>query len=308
MQCGFEHHYGFMSAEIDYFKHTNQRRGVDWQRDGKTLNEEGYSTYLLADEAVRQLKQPDERRPFFMEVAFNAPHVPLAAPDELVAKNRAGGVYAAVLEAMDVAIGRILAALDERGLREDTLVVFCSDNGASRRNSSNSPLSFGKDTIYEGGIRTPAVIRWPGHVPTGAATQQPVSMQDLFPTLASAAGVPMPVAAKPDGRDQWPALRDGTLVPREPFLIASHDTALVDGDWKLVEWNGGKRSLFNLRADVSETKDRLADESVVAARLTAKLAELKQGLPAAPAPRGAGGLPEKAGKKKGPPRGGGPKQ
>ncbi len=292
LQIGFEHFYGFMSAEVDYFKHTDHRGVIDWQRDGKTVEEMGYSTYLFADEAIRQLKQRDTKRPFFMEVAFNAPHFPLAAPEELLAKHKlGGGVYAAVVEGMDIAIGRILSALDEQGLRDNTLVVFYSDNGATRRDSNNTPLSFGKDTIYEGGIRTPAIVRWPGHTPVGAVSQQPISGQDWFPTIAAAAGVPVPENAKLDGRNQWPSLQTGKPIDREPFLIASHDIALIDGDWKLIEWVSGQHSLFNLRTDISETKDEFTKQTELSQRLLVKLTELKKDLPAAPARRGPGGGP-----------------
>ncbi len=312
MQCGFDHFYGFMGAEINYFKHTALRGAnrTDWQRDGKTVEEEGYSTHLFADEAIRQIKARDAKRPFFIEVAFNAAHFPLAAPDELVAKHKTDGLYSAVLEALDIAIGRILAELDEQKLRDNTLVLFYSDNGAEKRTSNNAPLSNGKGTVYEGGIRTPCVLRWPGHVPAGAITQQPVSGQDWFPTIAAAAGVPLPSNAMLDGSNQWPSLHGGKLIVRAPFLIAAHDIALIDGDWKLIEWGTGQRSLFNLRTDISESTDEFAKQPELAQRLTAKLAELKKDLPAAPARRGPGGADGKGkgGQKKGPAGGEGPKQ
>ena len=308
MQCGFDHFYGFMGAEIDYFKHTGQHGAArtDWQRDGRIVEEEGYSTYLFADEAIRQIQSRDAKRPFFIEVAFNAAHFPLAAPDDLVAKHKSDGLYRAVLEGMDIAIGRILTALDEHKLRDNTIVLFYSDNGAPQRTSSNAPLSYGKGSVYEGGIRTPCVVRWPGHVPAGAVTQQPVSGQDWFPTLAAAAGVSLPSDARLDGSNQWPALQTGKLVARAPFLIATHDIALIDGEWKLIEWNDGKRSLFNLRTDISETKDALAQQPEVARRLTALLTELKKDLPAAEARRGPGGPGggDRPGMRGGPPPGG----
>jgi len=280
MKQGFDHFFGFLGAEIDYFKHTNQRGATDWQRDGKTVQQEGYSTYLFADEAIRQIKEHDARHPFFMEVAFNAPHNPFQAPEDLVARHKDdGGVYPAMIEAMDKSIGRILAALDEQGLRDRTLVLFFSDNGASLRTSSNAPLSKGKDTVYEGGIRTPCLIRWPGHVPAGTVSQQPVAVHDLFPTLAAAAGVALPGNTKLDGVSQWTSLQAGKAMDREPFLITSYDTALIDGDWKLIEWSDGRRSLFNLRSDISESRDEFAGKPEVAERLSARLEVLKKDLP-----------------------------
>lgn len=284
MQCGFDHFYGHLGPQIDYFKHTNQRGDPDWQRDGKELTENGYSTDLIADEAIRQFGQRDPKRPFFIEVAFNAPHVPLAAPDALVAKHeKDGGVYPAVIEAMDLAIGRMLAALDQQGLRDNTLVVFFSDNGAGPRFSSNAPLSGGKDSIQEGGIRTPCLVRWPGKIPAHTKNDHPLGIDDLPATLAAASGLRFPEEAKLDGSNQWPAILTGKSTPREPFLIASHDTALFDGDWKLIEWESGKQSLYNLKSDISETKDVSLTQPDVFKRLAAKLAGLKHGQPPAPA-------------------------
>ena len=286
MKCGFDHFYGFMGSQIDYYNHTNPRGDRDWQRDGKALVETGYSSYLLADEAVRQIIQRDAKRPFFMEVAFNAPHIPLAAPAELVAKHaNDGGLYIAVIEAMDIAIGRILTALDAQGLRDNTLVVFFSDNGGGRRFIDNDPLAYGKDTIYEGGIHTPCVIRWPGKLPAGGKSGQPIAVNDFLPTLAAAANLPGQPAMITDGSNQWPALQSGKTLPRPPVVIASHDIALIDGEWKLIEWESGKYSLFNLATDIGETNDQLATQPELAKKLMDQLAKLETNLPAAPARR-----------------------
>jgi arylsulfatase A-like enzyme len=232
---GFDHFYGFLGPEIDYFTHVNQRGVIDWARDGKTVEEKGYSTTLIADEAIAQLKQRDRRKPFYMQVAFNAPHTPLAAPAELIAKYKSDALYTAVVEGLDLGIGRILATLDEQGLRANTVVVFCSDNGATRRFSPNTPLSFGKGTVQEGGIRVPAIVRWPGKVAAGVLSQQPVAAHDLFPSLLAALSLPIPEKLKFDGSNQWPALSTGKTIPRPAFLIAAQDIAFFDGDWKIIE-------------------------------------------------------------------------
>jgi len=281
---GFDHFYGFLGPQIDYFQHTDQRGNLDWQRDGTTLQETGYSTTLIADEAIRQIGQRDPKKPFFIEVTFNAPHVPQSAPEEIVKKyaslgDRATG--AAVIDAMDAGIGRVLDALDQQHLRDNTLVVFFSDNGATRRLGSNGVLRAGKDTPYEGGIHTPAAIRWPGHIPAGHPTLMPVSVQDLFPTLTAAAGVKN--EAKLDGANVWPALHEGHVESRPPFAIATADIALIDGDWKLIEWSTGERALYNLAKDLSETTDQLAAQPDIAKRLIDRLTDLKKDLPAATA-------------------------
>lgn len=281
MRCGFEHFYGHMGPQIDYFTHTDQRGQTDWQRDGKTLDESGYSTDLLADEAVRQIRQRDRDRPFFIEVAFNAPHTPHSAPAELLEKHRnGGGVLAAVIDSMDQGIGRILTALNEEKISNNTLVVFFSDNGGGRRFTSNAPLRDGKDTIYEGGIRTPCVIRWPGVLPAGVKNPQAFCVQDLFPTLATAAGLAIPVML--DGSDQWRAIRSNQPQPRPPFMIATRDTAVIDGDMKWVELETGERELYDLKSDLPERRNLILSNPEAAAKLSSIAAGLKKDLPAAP--------------------------
>ena len=277
---GFEHFYGFMGGEVDYLKHTDMRGKPDWQRDGKQIEESGYTTYLFADEASKQIRNRDKARPFFLQVAFNAPHIDLAAPEDLVAKHKSDGLYGAVVEGLDIGIGRILATLDEQGLRDNTLVIFVSDNGASRRNGSNAPLRGYKSSVDEGGIRTPAIVRWPKRVPAGVKLEQPIAIIDLFPSIAAALNLPLTAELKLDGVNQWPAIAGGKTLPRPAFLVASADIALFDGDWKLVETNAGQRTLYNLKADVSEAKDLLAAQPELAAKLGAQLDTLKKDLPA----------------------------
>jgi len=246
-QSGFDHFYGFIGPEVDYFKHTGRNGALDWQRNGQPVEEPGYSTFLFADEAIRLLEQRDVTRPFFLEVAFNAPHFPLSAPEEYLAKYRnlppRAATYAAVVDALDVAIGRILTALDKQRLRDNTLVVFFSDNGAGGQGGSNGLFRGGKDTVFEGGIHTPCLMRWPGRITAGTVSQQPVAVQDLFPTLTAAVGVPVTNALKLDGKNLWEPLRSGRVQERGPFVIAGTDFAILDGDWKLIETADGKRSL-----------------------------------------------------------------
>jgi len=299
---GFDHFYGFTGAELDYFKHLDPRGRPDWWRDNQPIAEEGYATTLFADEAIRQLRKRDPRKPFFLEVAFNAPHTTLAAPQELLEKHKSDGLYEAVVDGLDQGIGRILATLDELGLREDTLIIFCSDNGAPRRISPNTPLNNGKDTVFEGGIRVPAIVRWPGKVAAGVRSQQPVAIHDLFPSILSALKIAPPAEVRFDGSDQWAPLASGQTKPRPAFLIASHDIACFDGDWKLLETGDGKRRLFNLAQDLGEEKDLAAEQPDVLKTVGAKLDALKKDLPAA-AERRTGG-PGPGGQGKGPGPGG----
>ena len=225
----------------------------------------------------------------------------MAAPKDLTDKYAAEGLYTAVVAGLDQGIGKILATLDEQGLRENTLVVFFSDNGAPRRLSPNTPLNGGKDMVFEGGIRTPAIVRWPGKVPASILLTQPIAVHDLFPTLLGALNLAPPAETRFDGSNQWPALTSGKPQPRPAFLIASHDIACFDGDWKIIETADGKRSLYNLAKDVGETKDLAADQAEILRSLGAKLDELKRGLPAAPERRGFPGGGGPGGGGKGPP-------
>jgi arylsulfatase A-like enzyme len=311
LQSGFDYFYGFMGPEVDYFKHTGRNGALDWQRNGQPVAEPGYSTYLFADEAIRRLEKRDVARPFFLEVAFNAPHFPLSAPEESLARYQnlspSQATYAAVVDALDAAIGRLLAALDQQGLRDNTLVVFFSDNGASgREGGSNRPFRAGKATVFEGGIRTLCLLRWPGHIKADTVSQQPLAAQDLFPTLAAAVGITVKNAAKLDGKNLWEPLRSGQVQDRGSFVIAGTDFALFDGDWKLIETSDGKRSLYQLAKDPSETTNQLIQEADIAQRLGTKLDEVKRDLPTVsvrsrPGPGGPG-----AGQGRPPPRRVGP--
>jgi arylsulfatase A-like enzyme len=212
--------------------------------------------------------------------------VPQSAPVELIAKYKNLGnlaTGAAVIDAMDAAIGHILTALDQQKLQNDTLVVFFSDNGASRQLGSNGSFRAGKGTLYEGGIHTACAIRWPGQIPAGKPSLEPTAVQDLFPTIAAAVGAT--TSAKLDGVNLWPALHEGRVDKRPPFAIATGDIALIDGDWKLIEWSTGEHALFNLGTDASETKDEFAAQKEISTRLSDHLAALKKDLPAASAAR-----------------------
>jgi hypothetical protein len=312
LQNGFDHFYGFLGPAVDYYTHNGNNGRLDWQRNGTAVREEGYSTDLLAAEAVSRIKSRDAQHPFYLQVTFNAPHDPLSAPPELIEKHKAKGqklgLYAAVVEALDTGIGRILDAIDEEHLRDQTLVVFFSDNGAAgREGGSNLPLKSGKGTVKEGGIRTPALARWPGKIAPGVKLTQPISVQDLFPTLAAAAGIKVPDEAHPDGVDQWPAMQRGVRVDREPFLVASFDTAIIDGDWKLIAGEDGAKSLYNLKDDPSEKTNLASKEPEIVSRLAAKLEATTKDLPEITAKR-QGPLQQRSdrsGPGKGPGNGGG---
>jgi arylsulfatase A-like enzyme len=237
---GFDHQYGHYTGAIDYFDH-GRLGGHDWHRDDKANRDEGYTTELIEKEGVRLIQDHDPARPLFLYVAFNAPHSPLQAPQEYI--DRFGHIrqprkraYAAMVARMDEAIGRITAALDERGMGRDTLVVFSSDNGGPLGFAAdNGDLRAGKGTLYEGGVRVPAFARWPGRLTPGEV-KTPVHMVDWYPTLLRLAGAKLEQPLPVDGRDIWPVLAEGTPSPHADILLNAEPNhgALRSGDWKLV--------------------------------------------------------------------------
>lgn len=283
---GFEHAYGHLNGNIDYYTHEREG-GIDWHRNGESVVEEGYSTDLLAAEAIRFIERRDRSRPFFVYLPFNAPHTPLQAPKEIIAryasipdKNRR--VFAAMVEAMDEAIGRVLAALDREGLRNDTIVLFFSDNGGPiAQGGRNTPLRGGKGSVWEGGTRVPAVLRWPGRIKAGQTSQQVISAMDVFPTLAAAAGV-RPLNKLPlDGVNLWPEISSGGRRTRENLLLVvetgqSFQYALHHKEWKLVREipkQGGDpvNHLFRVDEDIEEKNDLAAKHPDVVKDLAARV-------------------------------------
>ena len=285
---GFEHAYGHLGASIDYYSHV-WIGSLDWHRNGAVLREEGYSTDLIAAEAVRLVRGRDPTRPMFLYVAFNAPHTPLQVPDEYVQrypglKQPQRKVYAAMVSAMDDGVGRILAALREEGLDRDTMVVWASDNGGGRNvGASNLPLRGAKGSALEGGIRVPAVVRWSGTLHGGTEFDQMFTAMDWFPTLTSAIGVARGNREPLDGVDMWSALHKGETVERDATVIGVGGSLAVFRDgWKLVQarvrGSGTVEThLFRIREDPLEARDLIGEHTEVAEELGAVLRSTVRG-------------------------------
>ena len=274
---GFDHFYGFMAASVDYYKHTSSRGQIDWQRNGTTIDEPGYTTDLLTNEAINRIKNRDATKPFCMVVAYNAPHTPLQGPKELVAKysklNERQANYAAMVESLDSNIGRILKTIDQQKLANDTIVVFTSDNGAPRI-GNNLPFSGQKRQVYEGGVHVPCLVRLPNVLPAGTQNSQLSKLEDLFPTFASAAGVKLTNQKPLDGRDIWSQLTSGKSTSRT-IVVAENDFALISDQWKLISKASGEKELYDLSKDVAEKNDAIAQQPEIAKRLSAELADFK---------------------------------
>lgn len=258
LQRGFDHHYGHYSALIDSFTHM---RGpvLDWHRNGRPVIEEGYSTFLLAAEASTLIESHDGRSPFFLFLPFNAVHGPHQAPEKYLAKYEhlsRGGPQRAQLECMDLAVGRVVSALERKGFLDSTLVMFTNDNGGTRI-TSNGPYRGFKSHYHEGGVRVPAALRWPGRIPARSVSDEVLHVVDLFPTFAGLAGAKTDSGLPLDGFDAWATIAEGASSPRVE-VVHSLDVIRV-GDWKLIEegatyygWPEQPLQLFNIREDPHE--------------------------------------------------------
>jgi arylsulfatase B len=291
---GFDTFYGHLHTQTDFYTH-ERAGGHDLQRDGVSVSEPGvYLTHIEAREAVRFIRERDPSRPFFLYVPFTAPHSPMQAPEATVEKYHGlpergfRRVYAAMVDEMDRAIAAILETLDAEGLTRDTIVLFFSDNGGFNGfGADNRPLRGQKGETFEGGIRVPAVLRWPARLPAGETRNQIVSAMDVMPTLASAAGVALQPPIPLDGRERWGALRENTPAPREePLFFVSeiplpgtlHLTA-IDPPWKLVQILREEPTridvqqlLFRIDEDPNEERDLAQQEPRVVARLAEAIA------------------------------------
>ena len=274
------------------FQPTNQ--GFDLYRPGKVVtkpneSEGGKGEYELTRWA-EEFIETHRARPFFLYLAHDSPHIPYSAQTNSVARNARAfnPVYAAVIETLDDTVGRLLTKLDALGLATNTLVIFTSDNGGLHvpegphgTITHNAPFRAGKGFLYEGGLRIPLIVRWPGMIAPGRVESSPVINTDWLPTLLHLAGVRVP--GELDGAN-LSALLTGAAQPpvRSLFWHFPHYTnqgsqpggAVRDGDWKLIEhYEDGRLELFNLSNDIGETNDLAATEEKRAALMAAALAK-----------------------------------
>lgn len=261
---GFDEFWGFLGGSHNYFPGTSESA-----LDSPIESSQGATppiTYLtddIGDAAVDFVRRHTDR-PFFLYVAFNAPHTPLQATHEdlrlySAIQDERRRHYAAMVHRLDVNVGKLLAALDAKGLTRRTLVAFISDNGGpvDSNASSNAPLRGQKGILLEGGVRVPFVLRWTGTLPAGSTFRSPVSTLDFVPTFVSAAGGATETGDELDGVDLLPWLTDEPEGrPHEEmrwrFTISA---ALREGDWKLVRLPDRLPMLYDLRDDVAEQSD-----------------------------------------------------
>ncbi|HUU99010.1 MAG TPA: sulfatase [Phycisphaerae bacterium] len=269
----------------------------------KPRREGEYLTDREVDEAV-QFIRANRDRPFLLYMAHYAVHTPLQGKESLVAKyeakqktNQANATYAAMVHSVDDAVGRITATLDKLGLADNTMIIFTSDNGGEVGPTDNAPLRSGKGFPYEGGIRVPAIVRWPGVVKPNSVCDVPITSTDFFPTILAAAGQKSPPDRAIDGENLMPLLTQSGMLQREaiywhfphyrrlwPAGIIVPYSIVRAGDWKLIKRYEGKAfELFNLKYDLGEQNDlsgQMADKvRELDAKLTAWLAATGAKLP-----------------------------
>jgi arylsulfatase A-like enzyme len=284
LKKGFDEFFGFRGGGHDYFKSHEKLDAPMYQLPledgyGKWLPLKGYLTFLLAEEAVRFIKRNCNRR-FFLYLAFNAPHTPLQAPEEYVQKfshidDKRRKMYAAMVSALDDAIGEVLKTLREENLEEKTLIFFISDNGgpvgAASNGSSNGPLRDGKGSLYEGGIRVPFAIQWKGKLPSGKVYTKTVISLDIFSTAIAAAGIVPPKDRKIDGVNLLPYLTaDQEKQPHEYLFWrvgGGKWLAIRDERFKLHK-KGDSVELYDLQDDVGEQNNLASKLPKIVQRLS----------------------------------------
>ncbi len=308
-QRGFLHQYGHYNGALDYFTHERDG-GFDWHKDDKICRDEGYSTELVGKNAAQFVTEHASKKPFFLYVPFNGVHTPHQPPrhgtDAYPNLQGQRQKYAAMLTAVDDAVGQVVAAVEKTGVRKDTLFIFSSDNGGPEpgKVTDNGKFRGGKGSLYEGGVRVAASATWDGHIPAGTTVKEPMHVVDWRPTLQKLCGA-HPVGDLPmDGIDIWPTLTKGAKSPHEMILLntAPQAGAVRSGDWKLIAHHGEPRGqkakarrrsqddvqLFNLANDPYEKTDVAADHPERVAQLQKALAEYaKQAVPpkAVPQPK-----------------------
>ena len=275
LQSGYDHFWGFRGGGLDYFQHTAATSDL-WD-DDRRAPEPGYLTDLIGQRAIGMIEAMSRAGgPFFLSLHFNAPHWPWEGPEDEAESERLakvpGGIFAfdtgsqktfaAMVTRMDVQIGRVLQALERLGLEQDTLVVFTSDNGGERY-SDTWPFTGRKTELLEGGLRIPAIVRWPGQVRPGTTSQQVMISMDWLPTFLEAAGGAPDPAYPPDGISLMAALHGAAPVNRTLFwrYLNLDQEACRDGDFKYLKILDNT-FLFDVVEDPLERanlKDRMPD-------------------------------------------------
>ena len=293
---GFDEAWVYYGGGADYFtRRTVGGKGpVSWWHNREFRPQDtGYTEDFIVEHAMEFIRE-NKSRPFFCYVPFHIVHAPLQAKDadlkgvDPKVTDETKRTYTAMVQALDKNVGKILAELEELGLRDNTIVVFTSDNGATK-DGSNLPFKGGKHTIFEGGTHLPTVIHWSNGKVTDSAWDGLCGALDMFPTLMAMADLKMPETRPLDGKNIWPALRDNTASPVESYYWSWHDEdAIRTADWRLHRFFD-RYELYDIRTDISETKNVADTHPDVVKSLTGKMNTWSDSLGAAlshqPAPK-----------------------
>jgi arylsulfatase A-like enzyme len=273
---GYDEFYGSLSGALDYFTHVAPDAGDAlpdlWEND-RRVAAEGYLTDVFSDRAADFISRA-RSKPFYLSLHYTAPHSPWEGPADRAAADHAdhgagpmtnGGsleTYAQMMRSMDEGIGRVLGALRRARIERDTLVIFTSDNGGERY-SFNWPFSFQKLYLHEGGIRVPALVRWPGIVPAGTVTDQAATTMDWTATMLAAGGAQVGAADELDGENLLPVLTaEREAYDRALFWRTRTRAAARVGRWKYLQ-EGNEEHLYDLAVDLGEKTDLKTREPAV---------------------------------------------
>ena len=278
---GFDYFFGLKSGYHDYYAHTAGSKPDLWENDRAT-EVTGYTTDLITERAIAFIEK-HAGGPFFIDVAYNAPHWPYQVPDRPSIAPRDGrhvmpsdegastrADYVAMVERVDRGVGELLRTLDRLNLSKNTIVIFTNDNGGEWL-SNNAPLFNRKWTVWEGGIRVPALIRWPGRIPAGKVSDQVGITMDLTASILAITTAAVPADARLEGTNLFPILEGKTAETERTLFWRTSvggrmQRAVRHGEWKLV-LDGNHTFVFNLRTDISERHDLASRRQDIAQKL-----------------------------------------
>ncbi|MGL4398287.1 MAG: sulfatase-like hydrolase/transferase [Luteolibacter sp.] len=263
MTQGFDEFRGFLGGNVDYHTHFAGYglKQLDWWKDRQIENEAGYTTDLLTQYATDFISR-NKDKPFFLYLAHAAPHSPWQGRDASKKKSPQE-TYNEMIEVLDESVGAISAALRSSGLEKNTLLVFCSDNGAAPppNVSANGSLKGRKGTMNEGGHRVPMIASWPGVIAASKTNSQTVMTMDFFPTFAKLSGATIPQSHQIDGIDIMPLMKnDSKNVERILHWLFDDSWTVRKGPWKLIGKDQNALTLVNLEPDLEEKTNRLKEQ------------------------------------------------
>lgn len=278
---GFDYFFGFHSGAADYISHKGDAGQHDLYENDRPVYPRGYLTDLFGQKAIDFINM-EHKAPFFLEITFNAPHWPWQGPADMpyddsidFRKGGSAAIYATMMKSLDDAVGNIMKAIDKTHLAAETIVIFTNDNGGEKF-SDNGGLAKAKGTLWEGGIRVPAFVRWPGKIKSGGLTGQLAITMDWTTTILSVAGARIPVDFPLDGINLMPVMQEEQKMIERAFywrtFQRNKQKAIRMGDWKYLQ-DGDGEHLFNLLSDPGEKTDLKANEPIIFNRLKLNYAD-----------------------------------